>query len=433
MTLGPADLRALFERQGDIDRFLRERNLTPSWNWFDLRADAHARSFTAAKAARLDVLQELRDALVRNRTERDFIRDVTPRLQALGWWGRETVDINGTPQTVQLGSPHRLRTIYRANMRAAYNAARYRAQLATANRRPFWQWVAVMDGNTRPTHAALNGRVFRFDDPFWRTFYPPLDYGCRCRVRALTEAEVEQRGLRVSSSAGLLDEVEVEAGTDRLTGEVIRMRTTRVRLPGPGGREVAVQVHPAWANNPALVPWFPDLDRYDIDLARWFVRESIRGPAFANAFNQALQGSRDVATGTVAERVARIAEPMAERALYPVAVLAAERAMALGVRPSVTVSELALIEMAVAGGRGQLGLSMWLRVPEWLAKNDYVVAFAGRTAILAVQDGREWLIFTAARPDGPGNLRLIGARRGSAADARAALAGAEIIVDGPRP
>jgi hypothetical protein len=34
------------------------------------------------------------------------------------------------------------------------------------------------------------------------------------RASTLTEAEVEQRGLRVSSSAGLLDEVEVEAGTD---------------------------------------------------------------------------------------------------------------------------------------------------------------------------------------------------------------------------
>ncbi|MFB9086086.1 phage minor head protein [Erwinia tracheiphila] len=59
---------------------------------------------------------------------------------------------------------------------------------------PYWQYLAILDGNTRKSHAAMHGRVFRFDDPIWDTFYPPNDWGCRCRVRTLTAAQVKTYG-----------------------------------------------------------------------------------------------------------------------------------------------------------------------------------------------------------------------------------------------
>ncbi|MHB1371451.1 MAG: phage head morphogenesis protein, partial [Pseudomonadaceae bacterium] len=148
-------------------------------------------AFTVAKATRLDILQDIREAVEKAITEGKtlawFAKELTPVLQAKGWWGRqEHVDAEtGEVTQVQLGSPWRLQTIYRTNLQTAYMAGRFQEQLANADDRPYWQYVAILDGRTRPSHRAMNGKVFRYDDPFWGSFYPPNGWGCRCRVVAL--------------------------------------------------------------------------------------------------------------------------------------------------------------------------------------------------------------------------------------------------------
>lgn len=76
-----------------------------------------------------------------------------------------------------------------------YMAERYKRYLENAEDRPYWQYVAVMDGRTRGSHAALNGKIWRWDDPVWREIWPPNDLECRCRVRALTESQFEALGV----------------------------------------------------------------------------------------------------------------------------------------------------------------------------------------------------------------------------------------------
>ena len=45
----------------------------------------------------------------------------------------------------------------------------------------------VGDSRVRPEHEALNGIVKPIDDPFWKTYYPPNGWRCRCTVMNTAE------------------------------------------------------------------------------------------------------------------------------------------------------------------------------------------------------------------------------------------------------
>ena len=66
--------------------------------------------------------------------------------------------------------------------------------------RPFWQYDAVNDSHTRPSHLEMDGRVFPADSPVWNTWFPPNGFKCRCTVKTLSKRQVEQRGLTVETS-----------------------------------------------------------------------------------------------------------------------------------------------------------------------------------------------------------------------------------------
>lgn len=183
-----------------------------TWDWNELWQEAQAKAFTVAKATSMDVLQDIRgaveSALKKGKTLADFEKELTPMLQRKGWWGRkESVDQDtGEITRTQLGSPWRLKTIYQTNLQTAYMAGRYKSFMENVDDRPYWEYVAVLDARTRPSHRALNGRVFRYDDQFWNSFYPPNGFNCRCRVRAHSENNMQSRDLQLSKSDGRMEE-----------------------------------------------------------------------------------------------------------------------------------------------------------------------------------------------------------------------------------
>lgn len=250
-----------------IDYF-QSKGYAVSWNWWDTWQEAHAKAFTVAKATRAEVLQAIRDevdkALTQGTTQREFSQNLKPVLQRLGWWGKQLqIDSAGNEQEVTLGTPRRLKNIYRTNLQTAYMVGRYKAQHENAERRPYWQYIAVMDSRTRPSHAALNGHVFRFDDPIWNTHYPPNGWGCRCRVRALSERRLRSLNKVVENSAGQLHDFRVEIGTDKRSGEILYKKVT--------GYEYAngkfFKPDAGWSYNPGKAAWQPDAKRWVPDVA----------------------------------------------------------------------------------------------------------------------------------------------------------------------
>jgi SPP1 gp7 family putative phage head morphogenesis protein len=202
--LPPAEAIAYFEAKG----------YAIGWKWQDVWQEVHAKAFTAAGVMKADVLADLKgglaDALKTGSTRREYLIAMEEQLKKKGWWGKDAQTDKATGEMHGKGlTPRRLETIFDTNMQSAYSAGRYQAFLANAANRPYWMYVAVMDRRTRPAHAALNGRTFRYDDAIWTTSYPPNGFRCRCAVRALDGEDLTTRGIALSSSAGKLSDVEV--------------------------------------------------------------------------------------------------------------------------------------------------------------------------------------------------------------------------------
>lgn len=249
-------------------KYFESKGYTFTWDWHDIWQEAHSKAFTVAKAVRMDILQDIRDsvqtALKEGTTLQQFKKDLTPKLIEKGWWGKKLIgDGAGGAKEVQLGSPYRLKTIYQANLQTAYSADRWKAFGENSANRPYLMYVAVMDDRTRPAHAALNGKVFRIDDPFWNSFGPPNGFRCRCRVRALDESDIKSRGLGIESSKGKLSSNEVLVSKE--TGE---MKEVAVYHDPLTGMKISPDV--GWSYNPGQTAWQPDLKKYDKDIRKLF-------------------------------------------------------------------------------------------------------------------------------------------------------------------
>ena len=103
----------------------RAKGFHIGFDWRDTSAGQHVASFTVAKVARLDILQDIRAAMDRvkaeGRTFDDFRNELEPILRRKGWWGRQRMadPLTGQTRIVQLGSLHRLHIIFDTNLRMA--------------------------------------------------------------------------------------------------------------------------------------------------------------------------------------------------------------------------------------------------------------------------------------------------------------------------
>ena len=181
-----------------VQEYFKQKGFQITWNWDEMCQEAHNRSFTVAKVMKEDILKDIRQmvdrAIDEGLTFQQFKKELTPQLQAKGWWGIQEID----GKEVQLGSPYRLKTIYRTNIDVAYSVGRYQELTEQVDFAPYWQYVAVMDARTSEFCRIHNGQVYRYDSPFWNYGYPPNHWGCRSAVRNYTEEDLREKGLKVS-------------------------------------------------------------------------------------------------------------------------------------------------------------------------------------------------------------------------------------------
>lgn len=180
-----------------------------------LSAEVKTRAFAVSGIAKGDELSTVYEALSRaldqGITFEEFRRQAADVFERRGWTG---------------DAAWRVDNIFRTNIQTAYNVGRYRQMADVARERPYWRYDAVNDSRTRPTHAALDGKVFPADHPFWDEWYPPNGFRCRCSVSTLSERQVKERGIQVESDVPQLIEPVAPLTGNRLPA--------RPLIPDPG-------------------------------------------------------------------------------------------------------------------------------------------------------------------------------------------------------
>ncbi len=181
----------------EVLAFLQRKKLKPTDHWTDLWHGEHARHFTVARSTYADIVNDVYDEVVKaiadGSTLKTFQDRLAPILQEKGWWGK-------AEDSVQLGSPRRLRTIYDTNLRTSYAAARWERIQRRKKTRPYLRYVCVLDEKTRAEHRRWHNLILPVDDPFWTTHYPPNGWHCRCIVQQISKEDIDANGWKVSNS-----------------------------------------------------------------------------------------------------------------------------------------------------------------------------------------------------------------------------------------
>lgn len=115
-----------------------------------------------------------------------------------------------------LNDVRRIDETYNRNyLRAEYNFAQGSAEMAARwedfgkdEDDYYLQYRTAGDNNVRPEHAALNGVTLPMSDKFWKTYYPPNGWNCRCtvvqvlkeRYKATDPEEAMSRGAEVMTN-----------------------------------------------------------------------------------------------------------------------------------------------------------------------------------------------------------------------------------------
>jgi SPP1 gp7 family putative phage head morphogenesis protein len=81
-------------------------------------------------------------------------------------------------------------------LKAAYSAVHYKNMIANIKNRPYLMYSAVLDQNTRPSHRALNKKVFYADDKIWDEIFPISDWNCRCSIIPLDDDDLKEMKIK---------------------------------------------------------------------------------------------------------------------------------------------------------------------------------------------------------------------------------------------
>jgi len=224
----------------DAEDFFKERVPVTAKEFYQLEDDYRNLAFTVGGYSKAELLKkfydELLSAIEQGTTMYEFRNSMNDFLETNGYKGI---------------TPFQADNIFRTNVQTAYNVGHYKQMTSPGvlQARPYWQYDAVNDSHTRPSHLAMDGKVFPADSPVWDTWFPPNGFRCRCTVKTLSARQVEQMGLKVEQAVPT-------------SGQL------------PDGRFASILPDPQFSTNPAKVRFQPDLKGYPETLVKAYQKRA---------------------------------------------------------------------------------------------------------------------------------------------------------------
>lgn len=178
--------------------WLKERGqLTRSFAWQDIFQDEHGYQFTISRLTRLDLLQSLRDAILKSvegdLSRTDWMKDAEQLLTDAGWWGTRTLIDLATGEKVKTTfDPARLRLIFDTNTRQAYATGLWERVERSKRTHPYVRYITRQDERVRASHREWDNLVLPVEHSFWRQHWPPNGWRCRCRVMSMSQRDYDK-------------------------------------------------------------------------------------------------------------------------------------------------------------------------------------------------------------------------------------------------
>lgn len=151
-----------------------------------------AASFFSAKVGRAKVLERLRD--VSDRVSSGEMSVAEGRIKLKEWLAPQGYDTQDR-RIENLASTTRLNLILEQNRSMAEAVGRHQVMYDPDVLEMYPYVIYHSQSDARPEHKALDGRVFRKDDPFLASHTPPWDYNCRCWLEDCDEETAQRMGV----------------------------------------------------------------------------------------------------------------------------------------------------------------------------------------------------------------------------------------------
>ena len=179
--------------QAAIDFLKGKANITTR-AWDDLQKEVHAKAFTVAGATKLALLKDIRAA----------VESAIENGESIGKFRKRFDDIVNEHGWEYKGKRGwRTRVIYDTNIRTARMAGRWDKLQQNKENRPYLMYRTAGDERVRDKHKQWHQIILPVDHPFWKTFFPPNGWGCRCGVRTVSQRDMDRNGWKVSNESDI--------------------------------------------------------------------------------------------------------------------------------------------------------------------------------------------------------------------------------------